>query len=548
MHKFGAARWNGNAALGKLCACRLKKRTIMATEVELKLYCPPEEFVRLETHPLITAGVEQGGSKRLENTYFDTPDLALHQERIALRVRTTPTEKLQTVKCAASSLAGLSSRPEWEIPYPGSFEFSGIEAAQVRLFLEERQSGLIPVFTTVFERRTWRIDVSKKICILVMLDQGQVSSGDVLLPISEVELELVQGQPEDLLDFAIALATHLPLVPNDVSKAERGYHLFLNRAVCPQKASPSPLDAKHNTAEAFQLLASQGMQMWQANLLGTLTSPDQEFVHQFRVSLRRLNTLIKVFKPVLPERYQAQWTKRIKELSQITGEVRDLDVMRLGVLEPLLESEQPAIHAHANVALAALDHAKQAAVAQLKRHCYGGPVLLFARDLQDLDSGDFPKNLPRFAEKQLSSLHRNTVKRLARTLKVPRPGNAHRFRISLKHLRYSCEFFSPLFDGVEMLGYAKTIADLQDAFGFINDFHVAHSRMQDWVEQGAIPKEACDAVVAWHTPHAQEVLVDALHLADSVMRRCQPWCTECERHGLTSIRRRLQHEINLVID
>ena len=176
----------------------------MATEVELKLYCSPDAIARIETHPLITAGVETGPAKRLENTYYDTPDLALHQERIALRLRTTPTEQLQTVKCAAKSVAGLSARTEWETPYTGAFDFSAVDARKVRVFVEERQSSLVPVFTTSFERRTWRIDISKKIAILVMVDTGQVSSGDRFLPISEVELELVQGNPEDLLDFATA--------------------------------------------------------------------------------------------------------------------------------------------------------------------------------------------------------------------------------------------------------------------------------------------------------------------------------------------------------
>ncbi|UCV14052.1 CYTH and CHAD domain-containing protein [Quatrionicoccus australiensis] len=520
----------------------------MATEVELKLYCSPEAIARVGTHPLITAGVETGPAKRLENTYYDTPDLALHQERIALRLRTTPTEKLQTVKCAAKSVAGLSARPEWETPYAGAFDFSAVDARKVRAFLVERQSSLVPVFTTSFERRTWRIDISKKIAILVMVDTGQISSGGRSLPISEVELELAQGNPEDLLDFATALSTHLALVPDDVSKAERGYQLFLNQVSAPQKASPSPVATKQSSAEAFKLLASQGMQMWQANLLGTLTSQDHEFVHQFRVSLRRINSLMKVFKPALPGPYQEQWTKRVKALSQITGDVRDLDVMRIGIVEPMLQSADLQISLHAKAALAALDEAKKEAVEQLAQLQNGGPVLLFARDLQDLDTDDFPKSLPRFAEKQLAGLHRNAVKRLSKTLKTPTPERAHRFRIALKHLRYSCEFFAPLFDNDEMLEYAKAIAGLQDAFGFINDFHVALSKMQDWVAQAAIPRETRDAIAVWHTPQAQAILADALHLAESVMSRCQPWCTECERRGLTEIRRRMQRDIKLQVE
>lgn len=520
----------------------------MATEVELKLYCSPEEIASLERHPLIAAGVQTGPAEHLENTYYDTPDLALHLERIALRVRRTSTEQLQTVKCAARSVAGLSARPEWETPFSGSFDFSGVDARKVRSFLKQRQASLIPVFTTSFERRTWHIDVSNKIAIWVMVDTGHVLSGDNVLPISEVELELAKGNPEDLLDFATALASHLPLVPHDVSKAERGYQLFLHQSSRPQKASPSPLGNKQSSSEAFRLLATQGMQMWQANLLGTLTSADQEFIHQFRVSLRRLNSLIKVFKPALPDRYRSYWTKRVKELSQLTGDLRDLDVMRSGIVEPMLQSDAPQILSHARAALAALDGAKKEAVDQLEQLQYGGPVLLFARDLQDLDTDDFPNNLPRFAEKQLAGLHRNAVKRLTRTLKAPTPEHAHRFRIALKHLRYSCDFFAPLFDNAEMVEYAKAIAGLQDAFGFINDFHVALSRLQDWVERGAITKETREAIAEWHTPHAQQVLSDALHLAESVMSRCQPWCTECERRGLTTIRRRMKHDIRLLVE
>lgn len=520
----------------------------MATEIELKLYCSPEEIARIETHPLISAGVETGPSKRLENTYFDTPDLALHQERIAVRLRATPSEKLQTVKCAAKSVAGLSSRPEWETSYSGSFDFSAVDARKVRTFLEAQQHALVPVFTTSFDRRTRRIDISKKIAILVMVDIGQVSSGDRVMPISEVELELAQGNPEDLLDFAIALASHLPLVPHDVSKAERGYQLFLKQESSPQKAALSPLSVKQTSAEAFHLLAHQGMQLWQANLLGALTSPDPEFVHQFRVSLRRLNSLIKTFKPVLPSRFQEQWVKRVKKLSQITGDVRDLEVMRSGILQPMQQSDDPSVFDNATAARIALEVTRQDAVKQMQQLSYGGPVLLFARDLQELATDDFPKNLPRFAEKQLAGLHRNAVKRLAKTLKEPTPENAHRFRIALKHVRYSSEFFAPLFDNREMLEYAKAIANLQDEFGFINDFHVALSRLRNWVEQGLITDETREAVVDWHIGHAQEALKNALHLAELKMSHCQPWCTECEKRGLSSIRRRLQHEITLKVE
>ena len=299
---------------------------------------------------------------------------------------------------------------------------------------------------------------------------------------------------------------------------------------------------------AFHLLATQGMQVWQANLLGTLTLSDPEFIHQFRVSLRRLNSLIKVFKPALPERFQQRWTKKLKALSQITGDVRDLEVMQSCILLPIQQSGDQQAQAMVSEVFVAYEEARQAALTQVKQLSFGGPVLLFALDVQELATDNFPKNLPRFAEKQVSGLHRNTLKRLAKTLKSPTPENAHRFRIALKHLRYSCEFFAPLFDQEEMAQYAKTIAKLQDEFGFINDFHVSLSRLQVWVDQGAVSREAREVISAWHITHAQEVLWSALHHAESVLSRCLPWCTECERRGLSTIRRRLHHSIKLKVE
>lgn len=511
----------------------------MPTEIELKLYCPPEEIARVVSHLLTRTGNDAGTSKRLINTYFDTPDLALHAERIALRVRDTPTERLQTVKCDAASMAGLSSRPEWEVPFSGTFDFTAVDNRPVKALLEARQAELVPVFTTTFERRTWRIDVSKKISLWVMVDVGEISSGDRVLPISEVELELAQGRADDLLDFGADLATEFPLVPDNVSKAERGYRLFLSQEPDSQKGERSALTARCVPADSFQILAGQGLQMWQANLLGALTSPSPEFIHQYRVALRRLGSLLEVFKPFLPGPFQRQWAKRFRKLSQVTGDSRDLDVMRESILRNDDENAQETL----SVVLAAWESARQTAQAQLEQLSYGAPVLMFARDLRELSPDDFPRSLSRLAERQVSELHRKAAKRLARSQKSPTLDNAHGFRIALKHLRYACEFFAPLFDEEEMLRYAKSVAKLQDELGFVNDFHVALVRLRHWADQGAISKKNRDEVANWHMEHARDTLAASLGTAEAVLTRCLPWCTECELRRRSPRQRSARHDV-----
>ena len=54
---------------------------------------------------------------------------------MALRLRAKGQQWLQTVKCAGSRAGGLSSRPEWETPYAGHFDFSVIDDPAVRDWL-----------------------------------------------------------------------------------------------------------------------------------------------------------------------------------------------------------------------------------------------------------------------------------------------------------------------------------------------------------------------------------------------------------------------------
>ena len=65
-----------------------------------------------------------------------------------------------------------------------------------------------------------------KVVIEAALDLGKVIAGEGEEEICELELELRQGEPAALLELACELAAELPLMPCDISKAERGYRLF----------------------------------------------------------------------------------------------------------------------------------------------------------------------------------------------------------------------------------------------------------------------------------------------------------------------------------
>jgi inorganic triphosphatase YgiF len=198
-------------------------------ETELKLSLSAPDLPRLLAHPLLATST---GTQRLLNTYFDTPELALQQRRMAVRERLAGDQWLMTVKTAGQSQNGLSHRQEWEGPTtPGALQFDTlVDAPALAQDLMALRPNLRALFCTDFERQRWII-AHAGAQIEVALDQGRihVPGTDLSEPILELELELLSGPESALMTLADALrnAPQVPvmLTPSDASKAQRGMAL-----------------------------------------------------------------------------------------------------------------------------------------------------------------------------------------------------------------------------------------------------------------------------------------------------------------------------------
>src|SRR3712207_8832261 len=83
-------------------------------EVELKLEVAPSELKRVLAHPLLKERSNGAAAQTLHSTYFDTPDHALQQAGISLRVRRNGDQRIQTIKAARSPDGIALARDEWE--------------------------------------------------------------------------------------------------------------------------------------------------------------------------------------------------------------------------------------------------------------------------------------------------------------------------------------------------------------------------------------------------------------------------------------------------
>ncbi len=443
----------------------------MSTEIELKLQLSPKAASKLAKHPLLANIPTQ--RQHLLNTYFDTPKLELHARRVAVRFRKKGWQWLCTVKSAEPASGGLAMRSEWETQAtPGTFDFSHVDNAEFRSFLERRIEQLEPVFTTDFKRQIWHVPFGESL-IELAIDRGHIESRGRTTPICEIELELLSGKVEDIFWLTRQLQGDHHLHPAIASKAERGYNLFLDTPLRPFKARPASISADLTPVEAFRSIALNCLEHFQRNEQGLLTRTDPEFVHQARVALRRLRSAIKLFAPVLPPEFVSAYGQTWQTLAGALGEARNWDVFLEETLPPIATAfpDDKGIKRLRKAALRKAQSARKSVIGLLAIDEYPRLLLEFTAAVYTVDQR-LAIPLEEFAHQQIAR-HTRKARKLAVRHADLTPCERHRMRIAFKKLRYTLEFFTPLVASRKFRPYLAALTQLQDELGLINDHMTA---------------------------------------------------------------------------
>lgn len=484
----------------------------MPQETEIKLALHPRDAERLLSLPLLR-GLPRAG-QRLFNTYFDTPDLALRDARLALRERRVGGRSLLTVKTSGSTVGGLSQRGEWEVPKPrGRVDFSRIvDEPALAAALQGWAPLLRAVFRTDFVRRAMVVEHAGA-RIELAFDDGHIGVGSGRRArrerLLEVELELLDGPVDALLDLAHTLvlgpegqtAGALHLHPEPRSKAERGYALFAGQAAMPRRAAPLELARDMTVREAFQAASLACLTHLQANeaeprALAHLPPaaaplPDPEFVHQLRVALRRLRTGLRLFREHLPRRWVAHWSAHWKGLADTLGAARNWDVFATEWLPERLPDTDTRADAQALRAWVAGQRreANLAVARALADPAHALALLAFTRSVFALPRPHQRVNLPRWAVATLRQGHAR-LREQARDARRLGPDGRHELRLALKKLRYTQEFLNSLLAPKRAARSTATLADAQTLLGELNDLSTAQVLLQQ------VPAPLAPALVA----------------------------------------------------
>ncbi len=260
------------------------------------------------------------------------------------------------------------------------------------------------------------------------------------------------------------------------------------------------LDPAESIVHAAQKIFLHLLKDMERNINGILHDIDSEFLHDFRVALRRTRSLLGSIKKMVPPADITYFQQKWREIGEMTGPVRDLDVY-------LLDKE--AYHSmlpeglQAGLSLFFHGLAQQRVTEQKK----------LKKTMQSQELHDFWEQWRHFIKTTLPSSPLATghepckevaskaiKKRWHAILKTgalisPQSPDAdlHRLRIEAKKLRYLLEFYRLLFPMEEMELLVKSLKKLQDNLGRFNDLSVQqemlgryHNDLTDWEQKKAI--------------------------------------------------------------
>ncbi len=516
----------------------------MDTETELKLRIKPDLIGRLRRHPLLRElRLAAARTHKLHNVYFDTDDLALRKQHIALRVRHDGAHRVQTLKAPdqQGQQAGAAQRyREYEAPIDGDRpKLALISDGDLRESLPAgTQDQLKEAFTSDITRSTLPLCLAET-KIELAVDLGEIAANDKREAVCEAELELKSGRPARIYELALKLHEEVPFTVEYRSKAARGYDLLMGEKPKPRKAAEIELDPAMTAWQGFVAIARACLAQLRANEECARVGEDAEGVHQLRVGLRRLRAAFSLFAGVLPEEQRQHFVDELRWAQQRLGPARDWDVFITDTLSPLRDRlpDDTNMRALTLAALAARAAAYEQASATLDDRRYTRMQLQL--DLW-LESGggdgaaDSPAEDPQpwaapiadVARAVLDKRHRK-IRKLAKRFNDLNDEERHELRIDGKKGRYAAEFFASLFHRKAAQKYARRFSEMQDCLGSMNDAIVGRRLIDELAAENAksrvVVERASDILKGWFAARIAADIPQAARISRKIARLKPFW-------------------------
>jgi CHAD domain-containing protein len=326
------------------------------------------------------------------------------------------------------------------------------------------------------------------------------------------ELERVAGRVEAKLGAEVWSVSLLQSALNAVGSSVPEYSNKVRVDLSPDQPSE----------EAVRQVLRYLLDAMLVNEGGTIEGLDSEFLHDFRVAVRRTRSALTQIKGVFPHEVVEHVKTEFGWLGSVTGPARDMDVYLLcfpSFLEMLPAPLRPDLEPLHDL-LRRRQRKEQRRVARaLRSSRYARLVESWSRFLAEGDTSDGPR--PKDAERPIIAVASKRIQRVfdltleeGTAIGPGSPPEAlHELRKTCKKLRYLLEFFRSLYPGGAIDDLTKSLKNLQDNLGEFQDLSVQIHSLEGFEEQLRHEGRASET-----TFRAIEVLVDSFRERQAEVR------------------------------
>ncbi len=327
---------------------------------------------------------------------------------------------------------------------------------------------------------------------LVLDDNGKTNARFTLYQFTAVKQSFTLGVTQPLRGFASEHDLLQKYLNEQGAKVIKSYDQLFKQCGFDQSvynAKPT-LDIAVNDPiiETANHLITVFMDVARQNEAGLKVDDDTEFLHDYRVSLRKVRSVLSLFKGVYGESENSALKQDFSGIMKATNRLRDLDVYLLdkSVFFDLLS---PRMHTGLEQMFDAFAIERKKQLKLVSKKLNSKDYEHTMQTLKDKFSsvGNLPIG-PKAFTPSLSFATKLIWKRYKKVCEIARQINAetpdeevHELRIQCKKLRYLMEFFSSLFPREMLKELIQSLKRLQNNLGLFNDYSVQQVSLEEFL-------------------------------------------------------------------
>lgn len=418
----------------------------------------------------------------LLKTFYDSFDWRLYRHGLVCELnRSRQASTLILTDKKSGEL--VASAILFEVPLFGKQFNPGKVRQTLEPILEMR--ALLPVST--LECDAYQINVvneDEKIVLRVLVEEFQLIN-------NRVTLFPVKGYDKYALQVTEFIAEGL-----DAKPAEKPVLLDALRLQgrYPKDYSSKleiPLSPDMNADVACKFIFNHLLRTIKINEQGTIADTDSEFLHDFRVAVRRTRVGLSQVNDVLPEDVIARYKAFFSWLGKITGETRDLDVYLLN-FDQYKKKLPSVIRQSINPLNNFLLLKKHKSHRELAKKLRSSKYLTMLAEWESYLATSTPAttsetiiqlSAKEFANHRIWKTYKQAVKEGAAIDKDSPPEAMHKLRKTCKKLRYLMEFFQHLYPERQLEKLIKPLKRLQEVLGEYQDLSIQQERLKQFSEE-----------------------------------------------------------------